>query len=214
MTNVEIIVSGGETSDSGEFIFDRLPPWMPIDEGSGNFKLLDAVGRSIDRLDGDITEVDHASTVQEAESVEELEQLAKLVNLPRKDGESLEKYRIRIIAEYQTLTGEGTAADVIENAATILNTDTSKIKYTDLSENGAIQLAVPSKALSNLSISNSEFVSMMEKHGAAGFRIDATLRGTFTYNSPGDSHDAANGYDGLDTNDNPKDNGGTYAGLL
>jgi hypothetical protein len=74
-------------------------------------------------------------------------------------------------------------------------------------------------------------VSILDKQSAAGFRIDIRSRGTFTYigddeytgaydSSNGGydptelSSDATKGYDGLDSNGNPKDNGGTYAGLL
>lgn len=231
MSNVELIAGSGEYSQSGVYLLRRLPPWMPKHEDTGNFKLLDTVGLAIDRLDNDIETANTASTVQDAETIDQLEELAKLVDLPSYENEPQEKYRSRVVAEFQTMTTEGTAADIITNAATLLGVEATEIKYTQLNENGAVSLGVPGNALDNQDISDSEFVEIITKHSAAGYRVEATVRGTFTYLSDSDysgpydsanggydntqlSSDATLGHDGLDSNNDPKDNGGTYAGLL
>ena len=218
MSDGEVLVSGGEASDNGEFILRRLPPWMPRDPSTGNFKLLDTVGRAIDRLDDDITDLDAATAVQHAESVAQLEELARLVELPPQQNEGREKYRTRLIAEFQTMTTEGTPADVIENTATLLDIDSEKITYSKLDENGAVSLDIPGDALDSLGLSDSEFIDIIGKHAAAGFRIEATISGTFTYldetKDPSTDSNPDYGYDGLDADGNPKGNGGTYAGLI
>ena len=104
MANGEIRVSEGEASENGDYIFQRLPLWMPSDPSSGNFKLLDVVGREFDNFEGDLRDVENASKVQTSETVEQVEQLAKIVELPSKTGESLSKYQSRTVAEFQTLT--------------------------------------------------------------------------------------------------------------
>lgn len=218
MSDAEVLVSDGAESNAGTYIFRRLPSWMPTADHTGNFKLLDVVARAIDRLDGDIQDVDNAVTVQHAESIPQLEQLAKLVALPPNEGEPREKYRSRVIADFQTLTSEGTPTDLIENAATILDVNPTSIGYRKLSENGAVELAVPGSALDSLALSDQEFVTIIGNHAAAGFRVEATVKGTFTYITPTDysnnDHDPSKGYDGLDSNGDPKNNGGTYAGII
>lgn len=218
MSDGEVLVSEGAESESGGDILDSLPAWMPTDEGTGNFKLLDVVGRAIDRTEGDVRDLDHATSIQEAESIEQIEALSRILQLPQKDGEGLEKYRTRSMAEFQTLTSEGTISDMIGNAATIMNTDRSNISYQELNENGVVKLGLPGAALNELSITGSEFVNIISKHTAAGYRVEASIRGTFTFLTPteytnGDS-DSTLGYDKLDSNGDPTGSGGTYAGLL
>lgn len=225
MSNAQILVSESDESEAGDFLVKRLPPWMPISSNTGNFKLLDVVGRAIDRLDGDITDVNNANSVKNAETISQLKKLAKLVETPPKTGESLEKYRARVISAFQTATTETTADDVLNNAATLLGTNAKQLEYKKVAH-GTIELRVPGKTLSDAAITDSEFVTIMDRHSAAGFSIESTIEGTFTYLSESNysggstyssndlSSDATIGHDGLDANGDPKDNGGTYAGLI
>lgn len=231
MANAEIIATEGTRSQSGEYLIRRLPPWMPRYPGSGNFKLLDVTGHGIDRVENDLADLDTASSVHTADTIPQLSQLAKLVDLPPRENEPVEKYRTRVIAEFQTMTTEGTPQDVIENTATLLDVDPTKIGYEELDENGVVSIHVPGKALDNLNLSDDEFIAIVGKHVAAGYRIQATISGTFTflaeadYTGPYDSvnggydpasltSDPALGHDGLDANGDPKGNGGTYAGVI
>lgn len=223
-------ITDSEVSDSGQYILRRIPGWMPTNRSTGNFKLLDTVGHAIDRLDDDIESLDKATTVQDAETIDQLEQLAKLVSMPPKQGEGKEKYRSRLIAEFQQMTNEGSTRELIENTTTILDVEETKIGYKKV-HHGLVQLTVPGSALDSLSITNTEFVNITGELVAAGFNLLAIRRGTLTYTSdsayggaydsanggydPGElSSDPAKGHDGLDSNDDPKDNGGTYAGLI
>lgn len=218
MTEGEVLVSGGEASENGEFILRRLPPWMPRTESDGNFKLLDVVGRGFDRLDGDIQQVDNATTVQDAENKQTIRELARLVEELPKEGESVEEYRLRVIASFQKVTSEGTLEDIFGNIATLLDISLEEISYQDLDVNGEILLGVPGNAIDSVALTKVQFAEVLKEQSAAGYRIDVTARGTFTYISPSqytnDNHDATKGYDGLDANGDPKDNGGTYAGVL
>lgn len=231
MSDAEIVASAGLKSENGVYILRRLPPWMPTGPDTGNFKLLDAVGRAIDRLDGDITEIDRANTVQHAETVAQLVNLAKLIDLPPEENEPIEKYRRRTIAEFQTTTTETTIADLIGNTATLLDLAPEEIGYSRPSENGVVRLQLPQDSPESVSLSETEFIEIAEKHVAAGFRLEVLRDGTFTYvaeSAYSGPYDAANGgydstkldsdstigYDGLDANGNPKGNGGTYAGFI
>lgn len=210
-------IKESEKSDSGSYILRRLPGWMPTDESTGNFKLLDTVGHAIDRLDADIEAVDNATKPQEAETVAQLEELAKMVELPSKQGEGKEKYRTRVLVEFQHVTNEGSIDELVSNVATLLDVQIQKIDFKK-DGHGSITLAVPGSALDSLEITNSEFVNIAESLIAAGFNLSAIRRGTFTYITPTEyqngNWDSSKGYDGLDTNGERKDNGGTYAGLI
>lgn len=218
MVNGEIRVSEGDESENGEVILNSLPPWMPTDPSSGNFKLLDVVGRAFDRFEGDLNDVDNASSVQEAETVEQIARLAKILQLAPKEGEAIEKYRTRTISEFQTLTSEGTISDLINNTSIILDTDSSNIGYQKMDENGVVKLGLPGAALNELSITGDELINVITKNSPAGYRVEASIRGTFTHMTPSDyqngNNESSKGYDGLDSNGNPMDSGGTYAGLL
>lgn len=204
-------------SEAGSYILRRLPPWMPTNEDSGNFRLLDTVGHAIDRTEADIEEIDNATTVQEAETVAQLEELAKSVSLPSKQNEGTEKYRTRTIVEFQLITNEGSINELVSNVATLLDVEPRRIEFQKDSH-GNVTLVVPGNSLDALSITNTEFVDIAENLIAAGFNLSAVRRGTFTYITPTEynnaNSEASKGYDGLDANDDPKDNGGTYAGLI
>lgn len=218
MSRVELIATERRSSDIGQDLVEGLPPWMPKDESTGNYKLLDVVGSMFDDIEQDIDGVDRATTVQDADTVDQIAELAKLVELPSKDGEPLEKYRTRTTAEFQTLTSEGTAKDLITNTAILINVSPEDIGLQPLAENGAVVITLPVSSLNDLSLTGSELVEIISKHTAAGFRVEAAERGTFSHITPTEynngNHDSTKGYDGLDSNGDPQDTGGTYSGLL
>jgi hypothetical protein len=218
MSDGEVLVSGGEVSESGDEIFDELPPWMPRDESTGNFKLLDVAGRAFDRIEGDIDDVDDATSVQNAQTIEQLEKLAQIVDVNHKSEEHIEKYRRRVIGGYQNTTNEGDLPSLFENISELLEIDITDIGYLKGSENGAFVFTVPSNSIDGVSLTKEEFNEIISEQVAAGFRPDIQTSGTFTFITPiqygNDDHDATKGYDGLDSNGDPKDNGGTYAGVL
>lgn len=207
--------SGG--SEAGQEILRGLPGWMPTEPGGGNYNLLDVVGKSVDELNSEIDTLDNSTTVQDAETVEQLEKLASMVDLPRETGEQKERYRARLIAEYQKLSNEGTAEEILRNTATILRISKDSIQLSKESH-GSVKMNVPGKALDNTSLGSSDFSELMTEMVAAGFDLSAVRGGTFTYITPSEygnsNFDSSRGYDGLDANGEPKNTGGTYAGLI
>jgi hypothetical protein len=209
-------------------LVEELPDWMPKAPYTGNYKLLNVAGLALDDLNSDIDHLENATTVQYAESIGQLEQLAELIDLPPKDGESKEKYRTRIIANYQINTAEGTAPELIEAVAALLDIPPEKVRYKENpgTENGVIEVHVPNSALSESQLTDNEFAKIIEDQAAAGYRIFGQVLGTLTYLGTSDylgtdpfdpadlDSDPTKGYDGLDSNGNPKDNGGTYAGII
>lgn len=223
----------GKHDTTAEDLSAQLPVYMPKDPGSGNYRLLKPIAESINNASADIEATDRALTVQHASTIEQLERIARLIDLPPRRNEGLEHYRARILARFQLVTSEGTVSDLLNGVSTILGASVRNISYTELhtSESGVCQVGVPGKKLDNLQLSESDFATIAEDLIAGGFRIDVLRKGTFTYQPESDytgPYDSGSGgydstaldsyapygHDGLDTNGDPKDNGGTYAGLV
>lgn len=181
-TDDDILVSKANESQSGEYLIERLPPWMPRNRASGNFKLLDPVGRAVDRLDTDITDVDDAITVQHANSVAELKLLGDLVDLNPQQGESREEYRTRLITEFQLNTNEATIPEIIDSVGELLGISPTNIRFAKESH-GVFTLSIPGDALDTLPITSGEFVTIIGRLTAAGFSIDAFKRGFHVHHS-------------------------------
>jgi hypothetical protein len=189
---------------------------MPKDEESGNFALLDVIGIAIDDLDEDLFQIDSESKIQFASKKGSIEQIGDPFGTVRKTDEPVEKYRLRTFTEYQSITSEGTIGGLLSRTANLLGIDPSKMTYDE--SPGVVQLGVPVKATKNLPLTAEEFLSNLNLLLPAGYGLDLILLGTFTYITPEDYNfgfsESQYGYDGLDTNGDPKDNGGTYAAVL
>lgn len=194
-----------------------LPGYFPKSPDTNNYKTLVAVGNSAESSVLDIDDVADATTVQNADSIEELNELAKAVSLNHRENESIETFRTRVIARYQALTSEGTGNDLLKNASTILNVPVEQIKFSDSPEPGLVIMTFPLAAINELSISVTDFVTALEQQLAAGYRLNSQSRGTLSYISEseftGATYDSTKGYDGL-TGGVPDGQGGTYSGLL
>lgn len=199
-----------------------LPDYLPRGEGSKNRDLLRGIANSIDDTTRNIIAAEKAVQVQRAETLDQLERIGQEMELPPNEGESLEHYRARLLAESQIATSEGTIRDIIMGASTVLDVDSEKIEYTEptygSTENGTVGIGLPVDALDNTTLSDAETATYIDRLASVGARVESITFGSFTYITPTDynnsNHDATKGYDGLDANGDPKDNGGTYAGLI
>lgn len=209
---------GQDTTE--EALAAQLPTFMPKDPESGNYKFLSTIAERLDSLKDDIESVDRATTAYDADTIGQLEQIAQLIDVKPYQNEDREHYRARVLAEFQVVTSEGTVLDLLNATATVLDVDIEKIGYTEeyTTEAGSARLNIPSSKLSQFSLTDGEFAEFASNLIPASYRLDILRKGTFTYISPADyssnNHDSDKGYDGLDVGGNPKDNGGTYAGVL
>lgn len=199
-----------------------LPDYLPRGDGSNNRKLLRPISNSVDDITENIIHAEMAVQVQRAETIDQLAEIGKELELPPNEGETLEHYRARLLAESQLVTSKGTIEDVINGSAAVLGISGEDVVYESpalgSTENGTASVRMPSDALEAAELDDQEIASYLDDLASAGARIEAVVSGTFTYISVSDydsaNHDATRGYDGLDTNGDPKDNGGTYAGLI
>jgi hypothetical protein len=152
--------------------------------------------------------------------LDRLAEIGKLVNAPPNEGETVAHYRARLITEFSTLSTEGTIEDVLNTVAEIFDISTDDIRYQEPAggEEGTVEIALPAQALDEFELSDEEVAEVLNRFIAASYRVEGIRLGTFTYITPSDynagAFDSSKGYDGLDANDDPKDNGGTYAGTI
>jgi len=223
MSEGEILVSAGEQSDAGDELVRSLPSWMPSDEGSGNFKLLDVVGRGIDRLDGDIEAVDNAATVQDAESIAQIEQLARLVQLSPRENEELEHYRARTMVRYAINTSEGTISDIFNGLASIFDTDVENFRYQDWTKLYDIKkqvFLIPFEEVQGHPFGSAELTKVLKDLTAPGKTVEPMWNGDLIawsaeeYEAEDNWSLYGEGMDGLDADGNPYGDGGKPAGTI
>jgi hypothetical protein len=208
---------GHDTTE--EKLSAQLPEYLPKDPESGNYKFLSTIAERLQSLEDDIDTVNRAKSVQYADTVDQLEKIATLVDLQPYQNETREHFRARVISEFQILTSEGTVKDLLNATATILNTQVKNIQYTEqhTTNAGECQISVPGLKLDTIELSSAELINIIEQLIISSYRATVLRRGTFTYideTAYSSSHNSVKGYDGLDSNGNPKNSGGTYAGIL
>lgn len=187
---------------------------------NGTLTVRGGLGAATVEVNGTLDNDGGTIKVDEDFIINRLAELGRMVNLPPDEGETASHYRARLIVEFSLLSTEGTIRDVLTTAAEIFSVSEEKIGYQEPAggENGTVQLKFPSQALDELELSGAEATNILDRVLAAGYRIEGVTVGTFTYITPEDyndgNHDASKGYDGLDANGDPKDNGGTYAGTI
>lgn len=170
---------------------------------------------------GTLTIEDDGELVEDAnlsEFITRLEKLGELVDTPPHDGETLAHYRARLLAAFLVLTCEGTLEDVSVGVSEILDIDGEFVDLQDRIGTGTVGVGVPVDAVEDSTLSGSELAAVIERLIAASYRLEVTTVGSFEYITPSQydigDHDSTKGYDGLDTDGNPKDTGGEYAGVI
>jgi hypothetical protein len=206
-----------------ERLASRLPTYFPKDPDSGNYLLLEPIAKQIDLIESDLEEIDAASNVQTAKTLDQLRLIGELVNLPPTQGETVEHYQARLLARFQTTTSEGSIEDLLHAASSILNIRKEAIFYEEpasgSTENGTASLTIPSDAFDDAALSASEIASILQGLMAASYRLSTISSGTKKFVSIAD-YDAgtydgtAIGFDGLDVNGDPLGTGGTFSELI
>ena len=204
------------STQTTELLARGLPEYYPISDASNNYKLLRAPGDQADSLDSEIADAEAALNVTTPNT--DLGRFGNLVGITRREDETDGHYRARVLAEFALSTCEGTESDVLDTLATIIGIAPANFELDDRSAPGRASVSLPASALDDQALDQSELREIVERLLAASYALDIIVSGTFTYITPSaynvNDHDASKAYDGLDSNDEPKDNGGTYAGVI
>ncbi len=217
MSDVRVSYDEPEYKTVNELV-ESLPTHFRKREDSNNYKIFGAIGEELERLEADIDDVETATKVKSAESVDDLASHGSLVDQNLRTDEGLEHYRGRIISRLQSSTGNGTIRDVMQNAAVIADVPIDEITYIEQEQPGLIQIGIPGTSLDFSKLSPTEIARLLDQNVAAGYTVQTIGDGTFVYASVedyanGDHVAPGLGYATLDENDEPTD-GGTYSGAV
>lgn len=198
-------------TNNEEYLLDRLPLWLP--ESDENKQLLRPVAKEIDRFESDRDSVENATHVNKAETIPQLNEKARLVDLKRKEGESLEKFRKRVILEYGKTTNEATPFDLLYGVAAAIGQNINSVEISNLND-GLLEVRLPSSVVENAPLNKSEISNFLEQIIAAGFNVAIIEVGSFSYISSTDYNNSNFTPDhGYASVANP-DSGGVYSGTL
>jgi hypothetical protein len=201
-------------------MLDSMKPWYDDGTGTPNHDFFAGPGQELEDLQFDLKDMKFAMHVQTAETWGDLETIAYQVELNPRDDEHIEHFRARILAEFLVITSSGTIWNLMNDLAIILQIDIDDLAdYTEY-DGRQLSLRVPTSALSNTRLTADEVAKLGEKFLGPTKQLDILTRGTFFYKTPNyysnksDWSGYENGWDGLDSNGNPKGTGGTYAGII
>jgi len=201
-------IAAGDTEEYGQVTIEGT---LEVN-GALNCRAIDNQGKVV---------VSGSLSVDDEFAIERLAELGKLIETPPRENETYDHYKARLIVEYAKLTGEATISDLLTAAAEMMALDSqTPLGYTEPAgnERGTARLNIPQRGIDNTTLSGSEVATLLEKLVPISYRLESVVLGTFTYITEADynnnNHDSSKGYNGLDNNGDPKDNGGTYAGFL
>lgn len=195
-------------------MLDTLPAWFDDGTGTPNHDLLEPIGSELRKIEDDLVSIEDAMLPQTAKTKDQLQGMADLVGLVPTEGESLEHYRARILAEFQVVTSNGTIPDLLWGMSNIFGVKVTSIgPYEENTSGGQASLTVPKGALDKTELTESEVAGLATKLVPAPYFINAFQSGDLEFVTPTtydnvengtDSWDNYPGYDGLST-DVPQD---------
>lgn len=194
-----------------EELVDSLPTYYPKDEEGTNYKFLEVIGNRVDEIDEYTEDLDNATVVQRADTSDQLREHGKFVNLKKREGESVEEYRARILATYQLLTSEGTPLDLVISTAEIIDADTDEVQY--IRDGEEIIVRMPGPRVNEIELESEDVADLVSDLAPAGRGVTSEVRGTLAYITPeeyeNETYESGVGYDTL-VNGEPTGEGGTY----
>jgi hypothetical protein len=174
---------------------------------SNTRKLINALLSEADRIDETLQDVYDEQHIDTA-SGKSLEQFGKLVNTPRKQGESDTKYRTRVKAEFaQSLTGTNFDA-FVEFVTTVINTDINNFdiltRYKQ--DPASVVISANPEVYQSVELTTTEIADLLDGGVPAGHTVQVREGGTLRVKEDGEFDTAEKGL----TSDNI-DTGGTLA---
>jgi hypothetical protein len=161
---------------------------------SNTYKLVRALLSEADRIDDDLEKVYDEHHINSADG-ESLDKFGALVNAPRKDGESDNKYRTRIKAEYAKARTDTDFDSFIQFVSAILDTGTENFDLlTGYDQNSAtVTVSADPSLYDEINLTVNEITDILGGGVPAGHEVIVQERGTFRLKSDGDFDTAENG---------------------
>lgn len=201
-------IRDGRNTDTADSEWDNDA--LDFTEGSNIYALMRALLSEADRIDSDLEDIKNAHHIDTATG-KELEKLGQLVDLPRKQNESDDKYRARLKTQFRVGNIGSTFEDFAQFAAVMLDTDIDNIYFIfkfDVNP-ATVEVNVDPDIYESVALSKSEVDEFLGRAVPAGHAVNTTERGTFVLKTDGDADDPTKGL----TSDSSSD-GGTLAADL
>lgn len=215
MSDIDLVPKSKESVELLEEMVDSIPTIFPKAKNRNNYTVFGPVANQQSDLITDIHDTKNAKQVLNAKTIPQLKELGKLVDTYPKTNEPLENYRVRVLANYRTITNEATPNEIIETSAYVLQISPENVKYGETDEPGIISIGVQKNVFDESLLTQSEISELLTDSVPAGYSLIAIIRGTFEYISPSNHNDGNDypetGYSGLDSNGDPTGVGGTYS---
>lgn len=178
---------------------------------SNTRKLVQALLSQVDRIDDDIQDIRDSRHIDTA-SGEDLDNIGKLVQIPRKEGESDDKYRARLKVAFRVGSIGTTFDEFAEFSASLLETDIQNIEFQfNLDGNPAtVEVAANQDVYDNSKLSQSEVAEYLGRAVPAGHEVNALTQGGFRLKSDGETDTASKGL----TSDSTSDGGGLSSDVV
>lgn len=165
---------------------------------SNTYSLVDALLEAADLFDSDLEDVYDAQHINSATGGE-LDRLALLIGLDRLSGETDDKFRARIKAEFRAGNIGTTYNQFTEFSASVLDTDINNLTFS--TDPALVTISADSNVYSSINIAASELEDVLGSAVPAGHEVAIVEEGTFEVKKDGASDDASEGLtaDGIQT---------------
>ena len=154
----------------------------PLDADPDIYKLMDVLASENKRLDLDIEHLYDQRFIDSA-SGSELEKIGFEVGVKRRNDETDEHLRRRIIAAYASQTSDTTYESVAAAIVNIIGADPTDVSLTTPPESGDknIEVAVSLSAIEDSPLSDEEILDIIEATISADASVSLLLKGTFGF---------------------------------
>lgn len=162
--------------------------------GSNTYKLMNALVGVLDRLSMNTEQVLSSHHIRTAHG-RELDNLGQTVNVRRLEGESDDKYRLRIQTEFRLNSIEGTFDEVAEFIIVLLNSSADNVIFDQRFDADPAVLYVSAQAdiYDNTPLTRQEIIDLAGRVVSAGHEIKLEESGTFILKADGDPNDPNKG---------------------
>lgn len=167
---------------------------LTIASGSNIRALLRALLSVSDRIDTDLEEIYEQQHINSATGAD-LDKWGQLVDVNRQTGESDDKYRARIKAEFRQATMETTFDQFVEFIASVLNTNVDNVTllFNFDPDPATVTVSMQSSVFDGLNLTNTGVQDLLDGGVPAGHEVKIIEEGTFRLKADGDVDDADRG---------------------
>lgn len=192
-------------------IEESLRPWLPRENEMG--RVISATAEASSTLKNDIEEVQQGLWIQEAETINEVENIAEPFGLVKSEVESFEEFRRRVLKTFQNITNRGTPQDILNLVSSLLDIDEDNIRLENI-DGPTFIIYAPSNSINEIFATKSAVIQILLDATEASYGIEIIETGDLEYITPTE-YDAGSwdndGYADLDADGNVV-GGATYSG--